>query len=80
MSSTAPTFNRAASGAIENTAAQILEHCLLADGSPFTPGQHVESFRELSDEDFTALDQWLRANRAVVQVLDTEAVSVVPDF
>ncbi|MFI8975156.1 AAA family ATPase [Nocardia asteroides] len=49
MSSTAPTFNRAASVAIENTAAQILEHCLLADGSLFTPEQDVWTRQHLAE-------------------------------
>ncbi|MBF6212182.1 AAA family ATPase [Nocardia puris] len=49
MSSTAPTFNRAAAAAIENTAAQILEHCLLADGSLFSPAQHVWTRQHLAE-------------------------------
>ncbi|GGL45883.1 McrB family protein [Nocardia jinanensis] len=48
MPSTAPTFNRVASTAVESTAAQILERCLLADGSLFTPDQQVWTRQHLA--------------------------------
>ena len=41
MTSTTPTFDRVASIAVEDIAAQILENCLLADGSLFTPEREV---------------------------------------
>lgn len=49
MSSPAPTFNRVASVAVEKTAATILERCLLADGSLFSPGQAVWTRQHLAE-------------------------------
>ncbi|MBM4568953.1 AAA domain-containing protein [Rhodococcus hoagii] len=49
MLKTGPIFNRAAADAVEEIATQILQHCLLEDGSLFTPEHGVWTMDNLDE-------------------------------